>query len=190
MSCSGLNFKLRYHLDYGRSAEYVAVEAEAYSKLLRNLGKLVEVVRASDYVGKAGIIEGHPSIRFDFLLLDLETGRAVCYVEVTSDRVNDVYAYILSEKLSKAKLSKYPVWFMYYKKPKRMWRMFSAKYVVTHGEVINWLEGEKPYYRVMLSKGWYFANWVRWLKSHVLRMIRDLEHPSMYEKYLEAWVVA
>jgi len=185
-----MNFKRKYHSSYSKSAIYAAREAEAYSKLLRNLAPLgIEVLKASEHVEVVGIVDGHPEVRFDFTLVDSITGRVIAYVEVTSDAINDIYAYILSEKIAKAKVAKYPVWFMYNKRSKRMWRMFSAKYVVRVGELKQWLEDEKPYYVVPLSKGWMFAEWVRWLKSHIIPMIRDSRHPRMYDKYLESWRV-
>lgn len=189
MSCGGINFKLKYHSDYSRSAVYVARELEAKSKLLRNLAPVGIEVLDTEFTGNVGVIEGHPDIRFDFTLVDRSTGRVVCFVEVTGDAINDIYAYILSEKISKARAARYPVWFMYHKKSKRMWRMFSARFVVANGEEIKWLKDEKPYLRVSLSKGWYFAYWVRWIKSHVIKAVRDLRHPSVYEEYINAWRV-
>ena len=183
-----MNFKRKYHGSYSKSAQYVARELEAKSKLLRNLAPVgVEVLDSGLGVETVGIVEGSSEVRFDFTLIDSITGRVIAYVEVTGDAINDIYAYILSEKLVKARLSKYPVWFMYHKRSKRMWRMFSARFVARVGEEVKWLEDEKPYLRVPVSKGLYFAEWIRWLKSHIIPMIRDAKHPSMYDKYLESW---
>jgi len=185
--------KRKYHRNYSRSAEYAAREAEAYLKLLRNFAKDdVYIVRSGVGVMNTGIVDGFSSSaedRFDFVLVDLWTKKVICYVEVTGDALDDEFAYVLSEKIEKAKRAEYPVFILYNKKRKRMWRVLSAKYVATHGELKKWLKDEKPYYVVPVSKGLYFADWVRWMKSHVIKAIRDAVHPSIYEKYVKSWVI-
>ena len=166
-----MNFKRKYHSSYAKSAQYVARELEAEAKLQRNLGRWFMVVRNGVGVGTAGLVSGYSSgvERFDFAIASMADPRKVyVLVEVTGDLIDDVYAYILSDKLEKAFKSPIPVFFMYEKRRKHMWRVFSREYVKRYGELIKWLEGEKPYYRVILSKGWYFREWLVWLRKHYI----------------------
>ena len=164
--------KRKYHGDRKRAVRYVAREHEAYAMLLRQLGPYYTVVFNGFASGLVGVREGGSRgcrDRFDFAVASLFDKRKVfCFVEVTGDDVDDVYAYILSEKVRKALELPVPVFVMYRKERKNMWRMFSAKYVARYGELIEWVPNEKPYYRVSLAKGVMFREWVTWLRHHYI----------------------
>jgi len=162
-----VDFKGRYHSEVERSSKYAARESEAKALLIRNLGKLgVQVLEGdSNYVGVQGKVQGHPSLRFDFSLWYPVPGyRSILlgYIEVTGDSVEDDYIYILSEKVEKARRVDVPVWFLYYKERMRKRVVIRAQTVVRFGTLVNWIQGEKPYYRVPLSKATSFRHWVLW----------------------------
>jgi len=191
-----MNFKRKYHSSYSKSAIYAAREAEAYSKLLRNLGKYgVDVVRVGEGVLRTGVVD-EEGPRFDFMLkvrrVDDGSEYVICYVEVTGDFIDDIYAYILSEKIESARKANYPVFIMYDKRRKRLWRVFSMRYIalkLDRGdlEMIKWLEDEKPYIKIPLAKGWYFARWVTWLRTHVIPYI--MRRRENYNEWLNTWRV-
>jgi hypothetical protein len=168
-----MGFKDRYHGDLAKSSEYAAREAEAKALLVRNLGKLGIVVLDGDpsYVANQGKIEGHPEVRFDYSLWypirSVVDHRSVLlgYVEVTGDRLDDDYLYILSEKVAKARKVDVPVWFLYYKERKRKRVVIRAQSVVRYGTLINWVQGERPYYRVSISRAVALKTWLSWWRS-------------------------
>jgi hypothetical protein len=165
-----MGFKDKYHSEIAKSSEYAAREAEAKALLMRNLGKLGIVVLDGDpsYVEVQGKVEGHPGIRFDFSLwYPVVDHRSVLlgYVEVTGDRVEDDYLYILSEKVAKARKVDVPVWFLYYKERLRKRVVIRAQNVVKYGQLVEWVEGERPYYRVSISRAAALRTWFTWWRS-------------------------
>ena len=151
--------------------------------LLRNLSRLGIRVYDGDpsYVAVLGIVEGHPRVRFDFSMWYFEA--FLGFVEVTGDREDSEFCYILSEKVSKARELGVPVWFMYQKK--RKWLILPMKNVVVYGTLVKWLRGERPYYRVHVSKAKEFRAWVNWLRYYV---IPALNH-GQYREFVKAWVI-
>lgn len=184
-----MNFKAKYHGTIFRSSRYVSRELEAKARLVRNLGKLgVAVIDSGVGVGQVGIVDEESDVRFDFTLVDTISSKVIGYVEVTGDVIDDIYAYVLSEKVERARGAKYPVFVLYHKERKKMWRVFSVKTVAKCGELVKWLEDEKPYYKVQLSKGLLYRDWINWIRAHVLPCIRDSRH-TCYERFINAWRV-
>jgi hypothetical protein len=162
-------FKSKYHSDISRSSKYVSRELEAKALLVRNLGKYnIKVYEGSkEFVGKVGILEGHPEIRFDYALFYYNK-LLLGFVEVTGDNENDEYIYVLSEKINKCRYSTVPVWFLYFKDKLRKRLVIRAPFVVRYGSLIKWIEGEKPYYKVHISHCRTFRSWVSWLRELLL----------------------
>ena len=86
---------------------------------------------------------------------------------MTGDAVEDDYIYILSEKVERARKVDVPVWFLYYKEKLRKRVVIRAQTVVRFGTPIKWLEGEKPYYRVPLSRAISFRQWTLWFTDTI-----------------------
>jgi hypothetical protein len=162
-------FKSKYHSDISRSSKYVSRELEAKALLLRNLSKLnITVTEGSqEFVGKVGILEGHPEIRFDYSLWYYDK-LLLGFIEVTGDNEDDEYIYILSEKVNKARYSTAPVWFLYFKDKFRKRLVIRAQFIQRYGQLVKWIEGEKPYYRVHLNHCQSFKSWVSWLRELLL----------------------
>ena len=163
-----MNLKDKYHSDLKRSSKYVARESEAKALLLRNLSRYDVTVREGDpdLVGKVGIVEGHTNIRFDYSLWYLDR-LLVGFVEVTGDRENDEYIYILSEKVDKCRYAKVPVWFLYFKDRLRKKLVIRAQFVVKYGKLEKWIENEKPYWKVHIQNCKSFRSWVIWFADLV-----------------------
>lgn len=167
-----MTLKGKYHGSRKRSVKYAAREHEAYALLLRQLGPYYTVIFNGFASGMIGVHEGGSSnalSRFDLAVASLFNRRKIfCYIEVTGDNQDDIYAYILTEKITKAQQLTIPVFIMYRKERKRMWRVFSTPKIIKHGEVITWVEGEKPYYRISIAKGIMFRSWVSWFRNHYI----------------------
>jgi len=167
-----LTLKHKYHADRKRSVKYAAREHEAYALLLRHLGPYYTVLFNGFASGLIGVREGgsiNALGRFDLIIASLiDRNKVFAYVEVTGDNTDDIYAYILSEKISKAKELPVPVFIMYRKERKRMWRVFRTPQIIRYGELINWVEGEKQYYRISIAKGIMFRSWVSWFRNHYI----------------------
>ena len=167
-----MTLKHKYHADRKRSVKYAAREHEAYALLLRHLGPYYTVLFNGFASGLIGVREGgsiNALGRFDLIIASLiDRNKVFAYVEVTGDNTDDIYAYILSEKISKAKELPVPVFIMYRKERKRMWRVFSTPKIIRYGELINWVEGEKQYYRISIARGIMFRSWVSWFRNHYI----------------------
>ena len=125
-------FKRKYHGRLARSKNYAARESRARSRLIQYLGHLYYIYRFGKGVEKLGIVADQgPSPRFDFILKPRWGRLPVVLIEVTGDVYDDFYAYILCEKLRKARFLKDPsrLWVMYNKEAKGLmsFRFFNAK---------------------------------------------------------------
>jgi len=171
-----VGFKDKYHSELEKSSKYVAREAEAKALLTRNLGRLgIRVLEGdSSFVGIQGKVEGNPEVRFDFALeYPISPGRSLLlgYVEVTGDSEDSEFLYVLSEKIAKARRVDVPVWFLYFKDKQRKRYVIRAQTVVRYGTLVNWVPGERPYYRVPAAKAMSFRHWVLWFGDFVVRLV-------------------
>jgi len=164
-----MNFKGKYHGDRGRSIKYVDRELEAYRRLLKAFGRAYDVISNGFATATLGVVEGGSESvldRFDFAIVSRFNKQPYCYVEVTGDNEDSEYAYILSEKVAKAERVNIPVYFLYEKRGK--WRVFSVRMVRKYGELVKWLEDERPYYRVPFARGILFRSWASFVKSELV----------------------
>jgi len=123
-------FKRKYHGSLARSKNYAAREIRAKSRLVQYLGHLYYIYRFGKGVEKLGIIKGVHGPRFDFILKPRWGKLPIILIEVTGDRIDDYSAYVLCEKLWKArKLGVQDrVWVMYNKEARGLFsfRFFNA----------------------------------------------------------------
>ena len=163
-------FKRKYHGRLARSKNYVAREIRARSRLVQYLGHLYYVYRFGKGVEKLGIIRGVHAPRFDFILKPRWGKLPVVLIEVTGDRIDDYEAYVLCEKLSRAKQLNIQnkVWIMYNKEARGLFsfRFFNAADLIDiidsgKDRCLKWFPSEGPMLRVSYNMGLTIKQFVK-----------------------------